>query len=72
MSNCLLTLRSPTHALKAQAVLKNNGINVQPIKLGSEYSSVGCSHGIRFDCNKKSTVIRLLSENKIPFSQVRK
>ncbi len=72
MTSCLITLRSPTYALKAQAILKSSGINVSPVKLGAEFSNEGCSHGIRFDCRLKTSVTRLLSDRGIPFYQVKK
>lgn len=70
MKTCLITLRSPTYGMKAQRILSEQRIANQPIKLGSEYSAKGCTHGIRFDCRDRHAVERLLRENAIPYSDI--
>ena len=70
MSNCLVTLRSPTYAMKAQMLLGRGGIQVIPVKLGGEYAVGGCTHGIRFDCRDRAQVVRILRDNSIPYSKV--
>lgn len=71
MNGCLLTLRSATYAMRAQAILVKNGIGARTVKLDGEFSSKGCTHGIRFDCRSRGTVERLLQENGISYSDIR-
>ena len=71
MENCLVTLKSVTYSMKAQMLLSQNAIPVTTIKLDSNYTSKGCTHGIRFDCRYRRTVERLLRENGVPYSDIK-
>ncbi len=70
MYNCLITLRSATYSMKAQKILTDAAIPSKTVKLDSEYSGKGCTHGIRIDCRYKRSAERLLRENGIAFSDI--
>ena len=70
MTNCLITMKSVTYAMKAQRILTQAGITVTPVKLGNDYSQKGCTHGLRFECRQRNQVIRLLQEGGVPYSAV--
>ncbi len=67
---CLLTLRSPTHALKAQTLLQRMGLPVKSVKLDGEYARRGCTHGLRFESRLRGRIEAALKENGIPYSAV--
>ncbi len=70
MSNCLITLKSATFAMKAKKILSENSILSSIVKLDSEYTGKGCSHGIRVDCRHKARAEHLLKENSVPYSDI--
>lgn len=68
---CLITLRSQTHALKAQKILYENRVPSSLIKLDNEYAKKGCSYGITFDCRNRAVVKKLLQDYSLPYSDIR-
>lgn len=70
MSNCLITLKSATFAMKAKKILSESSILSSTVKLDSEYTGKGCTHGIRIDCRHKTRVELLLKENGVPYSNI--
>lgn len=68
---CLMTLRSETSSQRARKVLFERGIAVSVLKLDGEYAKKGCTYGIKFDCRSKAVVESILSDNKIPYSDIR-
>lgn len=71
MGNCLITLRSETYSQRAGKLLRESRIQSSVVRLGGEYSSKGCGHGVRFDCRDRSEVLRILKDNGIPYSDIR-
>lgn len=70
MTNCLITFRSATYAIKAQLALSRAGIAAKSVRPDPEYSGRGCTHGLRIDCSKRREAERLLREGGIPYSAV--
>lgn len=68
---CLITMRSETYSHKGVRALRENGIPSSITKLDPELSKKGCSYGIKFDCRHRAVVQRVLSDNKIPYSDIR-
>lgn len=63
-------MRSQTYAMKAQMLLTRSGIPVSAVKLGADYAGNGCTHGIRFDCRYRASVVKILNDNSVPYSKV--
>lgn len=71
MTNCLITLKSQTYAMKAQMIITKSGIPVRSVKLDGDYTKRGCTHGIRFDCRYKASVQKLLRDNGVSYSDIK-
>lgn len=71
MGSCLVTLRSETYSQMVGKLLRERGITSTVVKLGGEFSSKGCGHGVRFDCGRRAEVLKILKENGVPFSDVK-
>ena len=64
----ILTVGSMTRAVKAKRILNRQGIGVSIIKLESQIHTNGCGYGIVFSEEDEYSAIRILKENKIPYS----
>ena len=64
----ILTVGSMTRAVKAKRILNRQGVGVSIIKLDSEIYTNGCGYGIVFSEEDEYCAIRILKENKIPYS----
>lgn len=62
----VIVLSSVTYALKAQELLKSNGIYSNITRSKSVKSVRGCGYGISFDPSAIDTVQTLLVKNGIP------
>ena len=62
----IIVLTSVTYALKAQEILKDNGIYSKIERSKAVRSVRGCGYGIVFDKQMEDKVYSLLSENSIP------
>ena len=68
---CLITMKSMTYTVRAEVVLKNNGLQAKAVKLDGEDARRGCAHGVRVLCRDRRRIEELLRENRIPYSQIR-
>ena len=62
----IIVLSSITYALKAQELLKNNGIYATIVRSKSVKSVRGCGYGISFDSASIQKAEALLNEYAIP------
>ncbi len=62
----VIVLSSITYALKAQELLKNNGIYTKITRSRSVKSVRGCGYGIAFEFDLAEKAKTLLAENGIP------
>ena len=62
----VIVLSSITYALKAQELLKNNGIYAKITRSRAVKSVRGCGYGILFETELENKALKILSENGIP------
>lgn len=67
-NDIILNIGSMTRAIKAKRILNREGIGISIIKLESKLYTSGCGYGIVFSEADEYTAIRILKENKIPYS----
>ncbi len=70
MPKCLITMRSSTYAMKGRRALYEKGIPAETVKLDSELTGRGCTHGIRIDCRNKVAAEVILRENGVFYSDI--
>lgn len=66
-----ITMRSETYARKAMRILSQNRIACSIVRLDGELAKKGCSYGVKIDGRARAVSIKLLSDNNIPYSDVR-
>ncbi|MBR4279314.1 MAG: DUF3343 domain-containing protein [Clostridia bacterium] len=62
----IIVLTSVTYALKAQEILKDNGIYSKIERSKAVRNLRGCGYGLAFDKHLEEKVYALLSQNSIP------
>lgn len=67
MKSVILTVSTPTYAIKAKRILRSIGINTEIIKVDSGTMNGGCTHGIKFDEKYFYDVISALREKNINY-----
>jgi hypothetical protein len=67
LRSVILTVSTPTYAIKAKRILRNIGINTETVKVDSGKDGSGCTHGIRFDEGYLYDVIAVLREKNIQY-----
>lgn len=63
MNQCIANVGSITRAMKAQALLRENGIEAEIIKLDPAKTKRGCAYGVIFSCRERTAVRRLLGSD---------
>lgn len=61
-----IVLTSVTYALKAQEILKSNGIYANISRSKAVKSVRGCGYGVSFDATYYEKVMQLFEQNSIP------
>lgn len=64
LNSVILTVSTPTYAIKAKRILRNIGINTEVVKVDT---SNGCTHGIKFSDRYFYDVISMLREKNISY-----
>jgi len=68
-SFCLMTFYSTHHALKAEKVLKNNGLKVELIPVPREFSS-NCGISLSLLWTDKDVAVVLLTNNGVQIEKI--
>ncbi len=66
---CIITFPTTSHVLRAEGLLKSNGIQVEVIPVPRAISS-DCAISIKLNCAQKSEAIKLLQANGIAYEGV--
>lgn len=68
MTKYVYQIGSVTHAMRAQRLLGESGINSKVVKTSDHKNNKGCSYGIEFDAGMRRYADKILSDNNIRFS----
>ena len=68
MKSCTAAIGSLTLAMKAKAVLDQNGIHCKIVKLDPSMTRRGCAYGIEYDCENHRAVRSAFNTAKISVS----
>ena len=66
---CIASLKSMTVALKAKKALNEAYIDCEIIKLEPHMTKKGCAYGIKFDCINVYSVMNVLNEKRIKYTE---
>lgn len=66
---CVITFPTTSHVLRAERLLKSNGIHVEIIPVPRAISS-DCAVSIKLNCTQKDEAIRLLQTNGVAYEGV--
>lgn len=66
---CVITFPTTSHVLRAERLLKSNGIHVEIIPVPRAISS-DCAISIKLSCAQKGEAIRLLQTNGVAYEGV--
>ena len=67
MNNVLISVSTPTYAMKVKRILRGVGINGEIIKMSTEKSK-GCSHAVRIGSKDLYKAAAVLRESSVPYS----
>lgn len=67
MRSVILTVSTPTYAIKAKRILRNSGIDAEIVKLDT-ITRGGCTHGISISDTLFYDAIAILREKGIAYS----
>jgi hypothetical protein len=70
MKKIIITTGSVTYATKAQRLLSKININSRLVKIDSNISSNGCTHGIEINYHDFMNAVGKLKENNIQFNVI--
>ena len=67
MNYVLISVSTPTYAMKVKRILRGIGINGEIMKISTEKSK-GCSHAVRIRNTDLYKAVATLRENNVPYS----
>ena len=67
---CIVSLKSMTHAIKAQRALNEYGIITEITKLEPHMTHNGCAYGIKFNCMNLYLVKDALMKKQINYTEI--
>ena len=70
MNRRVITINSPTMAIKAARLLNKKGLKAKMVKLLPGQSSRGCSAGVEIEYFKVNASLDILTEAGIPYGGV--
>lgn len=67
---CVATMRSITVALRAQKILRQQGIYSEIVNVDGNLTKYGCTYGLAFSCAHTETARRLFAAQRIDFGEM--
>lgn len=67
MKSVLISVSTPTYAMKVKRILRSVGINGEIIKMNTEVGK-GCSHAVRINGTSLYKAAAILRDNNIQYS----